>query len=66
MPFIFIITEVVLDEEPNNKLTAFERVGMENYLHSKHILEREHIDIKVGTTAERSVTVLWVILEHLF
>ena len=46
-------TEMVLDPEQNNRLTAFERVGMDNYLHYKQIQEREHIDVKVGTTAER-------------
>ena len=39
--------------EADNKLTAFERVGTENYLHNQHKIERELIDNKVKTTQDR-------------
>ena len=44
---------MMLHTEADNRLTAFERIGMENYLHEAHIREREHIDTKVKGTQER-------------
>ncbi|KAK2153989.1 hypothetical protein NP493_2235g00009 [Ridgeia piscesae] len=43
----------VLSEEENNKLTAFEHAGMENYLLQKHLTKRDLIDSKVQSTSER-------------
>ncbi|KAI0222453.1 Transient receptor potential cation channel subfamily M member-like 2 [Lamellibrachia satsuma] len=43
----------VLSKEESNKLTAFERAGMENYLLQKRLTKREHIDAKVQSTSER-------------
>ena len=43
----------VLDEAENKKLTAFERAGMDNYLHRRYKVSRELIDVKVATTGER-------------
>ena len=48
---------MLLQKEADNRLTAFERIGMENYLHEAHIREREHIDTKVKGTQERFVVV---------
>ncbi len=51
--FLSYFSDQVLDEAENKKLTAFERAGMENYLHRRHKVSREHIDVKVSTAGER-------------
>ena len=42
-----------LESHANDQLTAFERVGMEKYLHNKHLLERDHMGKRVHTTQDR-------------
>ena len=44
-----------LSLEANQRLTAFERVGMEDYLFKLHKLTQDLIDVKVHTTVEKWV-----------
>ena len=45
--------EQSLNPNEDAKLTAFEKAGMENYLHRQHTIGRDQIDVKIATTGER-------------
>ena len=51
--FPFFGVEQLLDVNEDAKLTAFEKAGIENYLHRNLIIAKNQIDVKVAATGER-------------
>ena len=51
--FFFFWVEQLLDVNEDAKLTAFEKAGIENYLHRNLIIAKNQIDVKVAATGER-------------
>ena len=49
----FFWVEQLLDVNEDAKLTAFEKAGIENYLHRNLIIAKNQIDVKVAATGER-------------
>ncbi len=51
----FIFADQDLDDIEDKKLTAFEKAGMEDFMHRRHQVAKDHIDVKISSSGERSV-----------
>ncbi len=51
------ISDQDLDDIEDKKLTAFEKAGMEDYMHRRHQVAKDHIDVKISSSGERSIII---------
>ena len=63
--FVCFLAEQLLDINEDAKLTAFEKAGIENYLHRNHMIAKNQIDVKVAATGERYSWLLQIGLSNL-
>ena len=54
---LLFATGEVIGADDQKKLTAFEKIGLDEYLTHRLKFERELIDVKVSSTGERQVPV---------